>query len=190
MDRARRRHASGQRSSAVHGSRPGRGLNVHAPRPDRELNAAGIGAIIDRDCKALADQIESAVAEFVAAVRITPGDPKVAYHAGILLPVSSVTAILLGEMLVHGHDIAQASRHPWLIAPEDAGLVLRGALTMLPYFVDRAAAAGVRASFDIRLRGKDGPRVYLAFDDGSVNVGRSGRSLNVEEVQELLASSN
>jgi hypothetical protein len=28
----------------------------------------------------------------------------------------------------------------------------------------------VRASFDIRLRGKDGPRVYLAFDDGSVNV--------------------
>jgi hypothetical protein len=28
----------------------------------------------------------------------------------------------------------------------------------------------------------------LAFDNGSVNVGRSGRSLNVEEVQELLAS--
>lgn len=41
---------------------------------------------------------------------------------------------------------------------------------MLPYPVDRGAAAGVRASFDIRLRGKDGPRVCLAFDDGSVNV--------------------
>jgi len=135
-----------------------------------ELNAAGIATITDRDCKTLADQIESAVAEFVTVVRTTPGDPKVAWHAGILLPVSSVTAILLGEMLIHGHDIAQASRRPWVIAADHAGLVFRGSLPILPYFVDRAAAAGVRASFDIRLRGKDNPRVCLAFDDGSVNV--------------------
>ncbi|HEX8934537.1 MAG TPA: maleylpyruvate isomerase family mycothiol-dependent enzyme, partial [Pseudonocardiaceae bacterium] len=135
-----------------------------------ELNAAGITAITNRDRETLADQIESAVAEFVTAVRTTPGDPKVAYHAGILLPVSSVTAILLGEMLIHGYDIAKASGRPWVIPPEHAGLVLRGALPILPYFVDRAAAAGVRASFDIRLRGKDGPRVQLAFDDGSVHV--------------------
>jgi uncharacterized protein (TIGR03083 family) len=149
-----------------------RGEGSTYTRLDRiaELNAAGIAAITDRDCKTLADQIESAVAEFVAAVRTTHGDPKVAWHAGILLPVSSVTAILLGEMLIHGYDIAQASRRPWVIAPEHAGLVLRGSLPILPYFVDRAAGAGVRASFDIRLRGKDGPRVCLAFDDGSVNV--------------------
>ena len=149
-----------------------RGEGSTYTRLDRiaELNASGITAITNRDRKTLADQIESAVAEFITAVRTTPGDPKVAYHAGILLPVSSVTAILLGEMLIHGYDIAQASGRPWVIAPEHAGLVLRGALPILPYFVDRAAAAGVRASFDIRFRGKDGPRVQLAFGDGSVNV--------------------
>ena len=149
-----------------------RGEGSTYTRLDRiaELNATGITEITDRDCQALADQVGAAVAEFVTAVRSTPGDPKVAWHAGILLPVSSVIAILLGEMLIHGYDIARACRRPWLIAPEDAGLVLRGGLTILPYFVDRAAAAGVRASFDIRLRGKDGLRVCLAFDDGSVNV--------------------
>ncbi|HJT03713.1 MAG TPA: maleylpyruvate isomerase family mycothiol-dependent enzyme [Pseudonocardiaceae bacterium] len=149
-----------------------RGEGSTYTRLDRisELNAAAITAITDRDCTSLADQIESAAAEFVTAVRTTPGDPEVVYHAGILLRVSSVTALLLGEMLIHGYDIARASRRSWFIAPGDAGLVLRGGLTILPYFVDRAAAAGVRASFDIRLRGKDGLRLCLAFDDGSVNV--------------------
>jgi putative sterol carrier protein len=41
---------------------------------------------------------------------------------------------------------------------------------MLPYFVNHAAAAGVRASFDLRLRDKDSPRVRLTFDDGTLYV--------------------
>lgn len=135
-----------------------------------EFNAAGIAAITDRDCHALADRIECAIAEFIAAVRTTPGDPEVAWHAGISLPVSSVSAAVLGEVLIHGYDIAQASRRPWLIPPTHAGLVFSGVLPMLPYFVNRAAAAGVRASFDVRLRGKDSPRVRLAFDDGTLSV--------------------
>ncbi len=49
------------------------------------FNAAGVAAIPDRDCKALADRLQSAVADFVAAVRTTPGDPEVAWHAGIQL---------------------------------------------------------------------------------------------------------
>jgi uncharacterized protein (TIGR03083 family) len=135
-----------------------------------DFNAAGVAAIPDRDCKALADRLQSAVADFVAAVRTTPGDPEVAWHAGIQLPVSTVAAVLLGEALIHGYDIAQASRRPWLIPPTHACLVFSGVMVMLPYFVNRAAAAGVRASFDIRLRGEKGPRVQLAFDDGTLHA--------------------
>jgi uncharacterized protein (TIGR03083 family) len=135
-----------------------------------EANAAGVTAITDRDCQALAGRIESAIAEFVTAVRTTPGDPEVAWHAGILVPVSSVTAVLLGEALIHGYDIAQATQQPWFIPPTHASLVFSGALPMLSYFVNRAAAAGLHASFDIRLRGKDGPQVQLAFDDGTLHV--------------------
>ena len=51
--------------------------------------------------------------------------------AGISLPVSSVIATFLGEVLIHGYDIAQASRQPWLIPPTHAGLVFSGALPML-----------------------------------------------------------
>jgi uncharacterized protein (TIGR03083 family) len=144
-----------------------------------EFNTAGVTAIRDRDCTALADRIEFAIADFLAAMRTTAGDPEVSWHAGILLPVSSVTAVLLGETLIHGYDIAQVSGRPWLIPPTHAGLVFSGVLPMLPHFVNRTAAAGVRASFAIRLRGTDGPRVRLVFDDGTLCV-TSGSAESVD----------
>lgn len=135
-----------------------------------DFNAAGLAAIPDRDCNALAGRLESGIADFVAAVRTTPGDPEVAWHGGILLPVSSVAALALGEALIHGYDVAQASGRPWLIPPADARLIFSGALPVPPYFVNGADAAGVHVSFDVRLRGKDGPRVRFAFDDGTLHV--------------------
>jgi len=144
-----------------------------------ELNDAGVAAIQDRDCTALANRIESAMAGFAAAVRTTPGDRKVAWHAGISLPVSTVTATLLGEALIHGCDIAQASGQPWVIPAAQAGLVFSGLLPVFPYFVNRAAAAGVRASFDIRLRGTDAPRAQMVFDDGTLHVA-SGATNSVD----------
>jgi uncharacterized protein (TIGR03083 family) len=158
-----------------------RGEGSTYTRLDRiaEFNDAGVATIQDRDCTALADRIESAMASFAAAVRTTPGDRKVAWHAGIMLPVSTVTAALLGEALIHGYDIAQASAQPWVIPPVHAGLVFSGLLPVLPYFVNRAAADGVQASFDIRLRGTDSPRVQLVFDDGTAHVA-SGANNSVD----------
>jgi hypothetical protein len=69
-----------------------------------------------------------------------------------------------------GVQVDQASGQPWLIPATHAGLVFSGVMPMLPYFVNRTAAAGVRASFDIRLRDKDSPRVRSAFDDGILSV--------------------
>jgi uncharacterized protein (TIGR03083 family) len=135
-----------------------------------DFNDAGVAAIVDRDCKSLADRLQSAVADFVAAVRTTPGDPEVAWHAGIQLPVSTVAAVLLGEALIHGYDIAQASGRPWLIPPTQACLVFSGAMMMFPHFVNRTAAAGMRANFDIRLRGEKGSWVRWAFDDGTLHA--------------------
>jgi hypothetical protein len=45
-----------------------------------------------------------------------------------------------------------------LIPATHAGVVFSGAPPMLPYFVNRAAAAGLHASFDVRLRDKNSPR--------------------------------
>jgi uncharacterized protein (TIGR03083 family) len=135
-----------------------------------DFNAAGVAAMPDQDCESLAGLLESAVADFVTAVRSTPDDPDISWHAGILLPMSTVAATLLGEALVHGHDLARALGWPWLIPPAHARLVFTGLLPLLPHFVNRETAAGVRASFDIRLRGTDSPGVRLAFDDGDLHV--------------------
>ena len=135
-----------------------------------DFNAAGVASIRDLDCDVLAGQVESAVADFVTAVRTAPGDPDVAWHAGIVLPVSTVAATLLGEALIHGYDLAQASGRPWLIPPAQARLVFAGLLPLLPHFVNREAAMGVHASFDIRLRGKDSPHAQFVFTDGALHV--------------------
>ncbi|MGH4025511.1 MAG: maleylpyruvate isomerase family mycothiol-dependent enzyme [Pseudonocardiaceae bacterium] len=135
-----------------------------------DFNAAGVASIREQDCDALADQVESAVADFVTAVRTTPGDPDVAWHAGLMLPVSTVAATLLGEALIHGYDLARASGRPWLITPAQARLVFTGLLPLLPYFVNREAATGVHASFDIRLRGKDSAHVQFVFADGALHI--------------------
>lgn len=80
---------------------------------------------------------------------------------------------LLNETVVHGHDIARADGRRWRIEPAHAAMVL--AEFVIPVFEalePRAlvsdSAAGVRAAFDLRVRG--GRRFCFVFDDGSVRI--------------------
>jgi uncharacterized protein (TIGR03083 family) len=146
----------------------GEGSTYRALNRIAESNAAALAEITERDCCALADRVEAGMVELAAAARAQPGNPDVAWHAGLPLPLLSVCALILGELLVHGYDIARASGQPWAIPPADAGLVFAGAAPVLPHFVNPAAAVGVRATFDVRLRGYR--RAAFVFDDGSLRV--------------------
>lgn len=135
-----------------------------------DFNASGVVAFPDRDCRVLADRIEAALDAFVAAVAHRPGDLEVAWHAGVRLPLSSLCAVLLGEALIHGYDVARACNAPWPIDAAHARVVFKGLLPVLPFFVDSAAAAGVHATFDIRLRGGEDARVRFAFARGALQI--------------------
>ncbi len=89
------------------------------------------------------------------------------------MPMSSLVCHVLNELLVHGRDIATADGKPWPIERSHAGLVVNGFL--FPAFanlgrslVDQKVAAGIRATYDIRVRG--GGRAVLSFDDGDLTV--------------------
>ena len=89
--------------------------------PVRELGALpalNARVIIDyptREATALAGHLDEAVAAFVDATAQARGDEQVSWHAGYILPLSMMTCVLIGEMLVHGHDIAVATGQPWTV---------------------------------------------------------------------------
>src|SRR5207247_630052 len=97
-----------------------------------------------------------------------PPDRQFRWHAGIDVTVRDGAGIGAGEMLVHGYDIAKALHEPWTIAPAEARAVLDSLIGVVPDFVDREAAAGLHAVYDVRLRG--GGRHRIAFDDGACTV--------------------
>lgn len=122
-----------------------------------------------RTCRELADAIEARVPDFVAAATNAGPEPP-AWHGGIALPVQTFCAVLIGEALVHGYDVAQAERTAWDLDPAAVRTSFIGLLPVIPYYVDERAATGVNARFELKLRGEDGARAVLFFDDGALTI--------------------
>jgi hypothetical protein len=107
------------------------------------------------------------------------------------------TCHLLNEAVMHGRDIAKADGRHWPIKAHHARLVFDGFIW--PVFgglgsramVDQKAAAGVRAVYDIRIRG--GGQYRLTFDDGELvieppSAGRVDCHISADAVAFLLVA--
>jgi uncharacterized protein (TIGR03083 family) len=141
-------------------------------------NAAQLRAHPERDLSRLADRLEAAVDAFLA---LEPGSGRVLVSNGIEMSWATMSSALLGELLVHGLDVARASGQPWRIEREDALRVIAGVMTMVPEYLDHRKAATVRATFELRLRG--GPRYQITVADGTAVV-RSGGAV-ISDGQEV-----
>lgn len=149
------------------------GLMVRAVRNDPE-----------RDLGVLADRIEAEADRYFADSAGADPNALVPWMVqGITLPLSSSTYHLLQETVVHGYDIARGAGRRWRIEPSHAAMALgRFVFPVLQaapprMFVNAATAAGVRATYDIRLRGGD--RCYFVFNDGEFTVEEpSGRRVD------------
>ncbi|MGH3697648.1 MAG: maleylpyruvate isomerase N-terminal domain-containing protein [Pseudonocardiaceae bacterium] len=129
----------------------------------------------ERDLGVLADRIEArAQRYFNDCAAADPAEPLPWIVQGITLPRSTLTYHLLNETLIHGYDIAHAAGRKWPIEPSHASM----ALGQFAFLVLRAApprtftvgakTAGLRATYDIRLRG--GASFYFVFNDGELTV--------------------
>lgn len=132
-------------------------------------NALQLAEFTERDLTRLADRMVPAVDAFIAAAAGRPADETVVGSNGVPMTMPTMTATLLGEQVIHGFDIARAASMPWRITREDALMVIAGVMTMVPDYIDRAAAAGRHIRYELRLRG--GPRYRLTIDDGAATVG-------------------
>jgi len=155
------------------------GYMTHANRPTESpsrlgaiVNARHLEEVPERDLHRLAGLLEQAAATYLDVA--ASADPAVEIQTpnGLVISPSTMACLLLGEQLVHGLDISRAARLPWEISAADALSVIPGALAVMPQYLRPNRAAGLRISFELRMRG--GPAYRFAVDDGAAAVTPAG----------------
>lgn len=135
------------------------------------VNARQLVDISERDMSRLADLLEEAARAYRQAAAAADETAAIPVANGLVLTPPTMTSLLLGEQVVHGLDIARATRTAWDIEERDAALVVPGALSVAPQYL-RPSALTVRASFELRIRGLNHYR--MAVDHGSATVTGAG----------------
>jgi SCP-2 sterol transfer family protein len=131
-------------------------------------------AATDHDLNAIADRIDAAARSFLDLAATSDGSVRPWLVSGVEVPMTTFVCHLLNESLVHGFDISRAQDRAWAIERAHARLIIQGflfpVLSRLPAaaMVDAEAASGVRACYDLRLRG--GGRFFMAFEDGEMSI--------------------
>jgi uncharacterized protein (TIGR03083 family) len=144
------------------------------PEPAIDLSpvsAQRMDADPERAPSVLARRLEADTRRYLAETAELPATHPVPFYGGVTIELAAQSAILLGEFVVHGLDIARSIGRPWPIETAHARLIVAAITAVLPRYVDRERAAGLTATYEIRLRG--GPSFQLRFDRGTATVGPS-----------------
>jgi uncharacterized protein (TIGR03083 family) len=135
-----------------------------------DFNAKQIANLSTRDVGALTTRLLDDLDDLLDAVcHLGACVPTMNFDGGRRIRADVALGVLIGEFLVHGHDIAVATGSTWDIDPDHVPLVARGRHQILGAWVDPVACAGHSATYDIRLRGCSERFVY-EFTDGELEI--------------------
>jgi uncharacterized protein (TIGR03083 family) len=148
-------------------------LDADFPTRLAATNEATIAVVDHSDAGRLAEVITGGAQRFLEVA--SAADPQMEcatpwYGQGRTRTVDCLTALALGELTVHGHDIATGTGRPWPISAEHAKLILGTVCPeMAPLVVRPEAGRGAPMTYEVRLRG-DGPRYVIRVADGTAEV--------------------
>jgi hypothetical protein len=94
--------------------------------------------------------------------------PSFRFHGQQPIRADVALGVLLGELVVHGRDIAEALHQPWAIHPHHAALIIEALNPLLPGWVRPERVNGLNATFEIRLRGQ-ATHIWV-FRDGRLQI--------------------
>lgn len=147
-----------------------------------------------RDPAAAAMALREAVTAFVNQAEQQAPDDAVQtpwYGAGASLPVAMDSRLMIGEMLIHGLDVARGLGKPWPLSRDEVLLVIPAIYAMMPRLFKTEVGRNVNATFKVRMRGGD--TTCIRVQDGAVNStpwsplsGRADCALSADPVAFLL----
>ena len=123
-----------------------------------------------RDPAAAARALREAVAALVNQAEQKAPDDAVQtpwYGAGASLPVAMDSRLMIGELLIHGLDVARGLGKPWPFSRDEVLLVIPAIYAMMPRLFKADAGRDVNATFKVRMRGGD--TTCLRIQNGSVD---------------------
>ena len=138
-----------------------------------DLTTDGVSADAERDPAVLASRIQTRATAYLASLQGAPSDRRPWLVEGTEMALVTLTCHLLNETVVHGWDIATAEGRRWDVPPATAATIIDGFLVPVMRalgrdLVDREVAAGLHATYEVRVRG--GGRHVFAFADGDLAV--------------------
>ncbi|GIH21655.1 hypothetical protein Raf01_98270 [Rugosimonospora africana] len=103
-----------------------------------------------------------------------PLDARFPFHTGQTIDGAGARGNMLGELLVHGWDVARTMKQPWPIAARDAVLHVNGGLQVASGWLDPTATAGMQ--FRARIHVAGGRSQLMSIDDGACTVADASAS--------------
>ena len=124
-----------------------------------------------RGPQAAADALREAVNAFLSQARQQSPDDTVQtpwYGRGVTLPVELDTRLMVGELLVHGLDIARGLGRAWPLSRDEVLVVMPAFNAMMPRLFNADAARDLKATFKVRMRGGDTTGIRIG--NGAIDV--------------------
>jgi hypothetical protein len=107
---------------------------------------------------ALVDELQSVAAELAEAMDTFTDDTVLPFHTFATVSGTAWQSYWLGELLMHGEDVARACRMRWKMRDRDMLLVVRGLMEIGPVYVRHDISRDVDLAVAYKLRGA---RPYL-----------------------------
>jgi len=131
-------------------------------------NDRRITDVAETDPDKVAALVADTVDRFLDEATGRPATQTVTFHCGLPLNLDALVCVYLGELILHGYDIATAVAAPWPIDPMHAQLVLYGYGPCFGLVADEQRTRGLTAGYRIDLR--DGPAFTVRFVDGEYRL--------------------
>jgi uncharacterized protein (TIGR03083 family) len=147
----------------------GRGTWTPTPAQLPALNDVQLAKLRDCTVDEVSSELRHQLTTVAAQIRgYGSAPPSFRFHGQEPIRADVALGLLLGELIVHGRDIAKALHRPWPIHPHHAALVIEALGPILPGWVRPERVQGFNATLEIRLRGQ--ATYTWVFQEGRLHI--------------------